>query len=68
MNKSDYFSQFTDEARWEVLREYYEKSSKGKASMATLAKECESSWFDSRAGDTPELFIEYSWPWSSYPN
>ena len=62
MNKSDYFSQFTDEARWEVLREYYEKSSKGKASMATLAKECESSWFDSRAGDTPELFIEYSWP------
>lgn len=62
MNKTDYFSQFIDEERWEVLREYYKKSTKGKASMATLAKECESSWFDSRAGDTPELFIEYSWP------
>jgi hypothetical protein len=61
MNNKEYFSQFDDEKRWEALREYYGKSPKGSTSMARLAQECGSSWFDSRADDTPEQFIQHSW-------
>lgn len=61
MNAKEYLSKLDAEARWEALRSYYRSSSKGKASMAALANRCGSSWFDSRANDTPEHFIAYTW-------